>query len=152
MNELLGKIRKKGMGPMNRMIVRKCKVIKEVVDRTSVILPSFSLPSFRLSPSLLSGSPLIVFAFSCPLLLFLSASHRRLHLLLICGVKYINVSVHYLFVSCICAYHMLSLVDISLPSVTKEIHTCIPVFWEKYIKNVGLPSLEEWINFSEAFV
>jgi hypothetical protein len=44
MNELLGKTKTKGVVPMNRMILRNCKVTKEVVDRPSVLLPSFSLP------------------------------------------------------------------------------------------------------------
>ena len=46
MNELLGKTKTKGVVPMNRMILRNCKVTKEVEDRPSVLLPSFSLPSF----------------------------------------------------------------------------------------------------------
>jgi hypothetical protein len=46
MSELLGKTKKEGVVPMNRMILRNCKVTKEVVDRPSVLLPSFSLPSF----------------------------------------------------------------------------------------------------------
>ena len=46
MKELLVKTKTKGVVPMNRMILLNCKVTEEVVDRPSVLLSSFSLPSF----------------------------------------------------------------------------------------------------------
>ena len=60
----LGKL-KKGVVPMNRMILRSCKVTKEMADRLSVLLPSLSIPSFPLSLPFFSGS-FKCFAFSCP--------------------------------------------------------------------------------------
>jgi len=49
------------------------------------------------------------------------------------------------------SYHMLSaLFDISVPSVKEAIHSCIPVFREKYRQHVRWPSFPEWTNVSGA--
>jgi len=40
-----------------------------------------------------------------------------------------------------------ALFDISVSTVKEEIHSCIPVFREKYRQYVRWPSLEEWTNF-----
>ena len=86
MSELLGKTQIKGVVPMNRMILRNCKVTKEVVEFS--FLP-FLYPLFLKSLPIFSWASLIVLLSHAPLLVShvhrlrsLPTSHRRVYLFL----------------------------------------------------------------------